>query len=50
MDAIAYAYKEVRDATLCNEALSSGDAVAVLELVKYEIVRRMQRDIDDAKE
>ena len=35
---LAAAYRVVRDATFCNEDISTADKIAVLELVKHEIL------------
>lgn len=42
-DPQATMYRVVRDATLCNEnGVSNAEKVAILELVKLEILRNMQ--------
>lgn len=47
-DPMATMYRKVRDATYCNEdGVSNADKVAVLELVKSEIIRNMQARIDE---
>ena len=43
---ISKAYKTVRDATVCSGELSTADQIAVLEQVKYEILRDNQISID----
>lgn len=46
-DPMATAYRVVRDATLCQQGISNAQKVAVLELVKHEIVRNMQSHLDE---
>ncbi len=46
-DPMATMYRVVRDATLCKEAgVSNAQKIAILELVKAEIVRNVQAEID----
>lgn len=47
-DCLADVFTKVRDATVCNSEISNAEKVAVLELVKAEIVRHMQQEIDNA--
>lgn len=44
-DPVATAYKWIRDAAL-SEDLPSGMAIAILEMVKAEIIRDQQAQID----
>jgi len=37
MDELAKAFKQVRDATMCNDDLSMAEKLAVLELVRAEV-------------
>lgn len=46
-DATATAYQAIRDATYAD-GLSRAESLGVLELVRYELLREMQRDIDPA--
>ena len=46
-DQLALAYRKVRDATMASEKITNAEKVAVLELVKAEIVRFMQSEIDE---
>ena len=45
-DEVAESYRAVRDATLCNESMSAAEKVAVLELVKAELMRNMVDALD----
>lgn len=46
-DPVQAMYQRVRDATVCNEAgASNADKVAVLELVKAELLRNLLNEID----
>ena len=45
-DPLADAYRRVRDATKVNERLNPAEALAVLEQVKFEILRDNQGVID----
>lgn len=46
-DAVAAAYETVRDATF-TAGLSRAEALGVIELVKYELLREMQGEVDPA--
>jgi hypothetical protein len=45
MNALAKAYKSTRDATLCNDAISNSEKIAILELIKQEILIEVQKNI-----
>lgn len=45
-DPLAEAYKRVRDATLFDKTISNAEKIAILELVKHEILRNIQAVID----
>jgi hypothetical protein len=47
MDAVARAYKTVRDATLLNKDLSTAEAIALLETVKAEALEVTLRKLRD---
>jgi hypothetical protein len=40
MDSLAKAYKTVRDATLLNEGISLGEAIALLDVIKNEVATK----------
>lgn len=46
-DHMADVYGKVRDATVCNCNLSTAGCIAVLELVKAELIRDAQSQIDE---
>lgn len=46
-DHMADVYGKVRDATVCNGNLSNAGCIAVLELVKAELIRDVQAQIDE---
>ena len=48
LDPLARCYARVRDATLGDDDLAPAQVVAVLELVKWEILRNLQSQIDGA--
>lgn len=41
------AYRRVRDATFCNENITSAEKIGILELVKFEILRNLQSQLDE---
>lgn len=43
---MAQAYKAVRDATLCNDEITNAEKIAVLELIKHEVLCDVQAEID----
>ena len=45
-DPMGTMYRVVRDATVCGESCSNAQKIAILELVKAEIVRYVQAEID----
>ncbi len=45
-DEEAVMYAAVRDATLCNESVASGMKIAILELVKHEILQNMLDSVE----
>ena len=45
-DPVATAYRVVRDATLLQSELTNAEKVAVLELVKFELLRNLQSNLD----
>lgn len=46
-DIAARVYQAIRNATYA-EGLSRAEALGVLELVRHELLREMQRDVDPA--
>ena len=44
-DEIAEVYCLVRDATVCNESISSAEKLAVLELIKFELLTNMHEQV-----
>lgn len=46
-DHVADVYGRVRDATVCNNHIASADCIAILELVKAELLRGVQAQIDE---
>lgn len=45
-DELSNVYMLVRDATWCNDIISTAEKIAVLETVKYEILRAAQESIE----
>lgn len=46
LDQLATAYKKVRDATFTTENITNAEKIAVLELVKFEVLRDCQSQLD----
>jgi hypothetical protein len=49
-DHVADVYGKVRDATICNDNIAPADCIAILELVKAELLRDVQSQIDEGAE
>jgi hypothetical protein len=47
MDSLAKVFKTVRDATVCNEEITTAEKIAVLALVKQELLEDSLREILD---
>ncbi len=45
--ALQLAYQQVRDATFCNTDISNAEKIALLEQVKWELLRSNQTRIDE---
>ena len=46
-DPISESFRRVRDATVCMEGLKRAEAIAVLELVKQELINDLMREIHE---
>lgn len=47
VDPVAQMYRRVRDAIVCDAEVATGIRIGILELVKAELVRDMQAQIDE---
>lgn len=47
---LADVYKTIRDATVCNQEISNSEKVAVLELVKHELITNMHASLPADKD
>lgn len=50
IDPVAEMYRRVRDIVVLSDGVGQGDRIGILELLKNELIRNRQSQIDDAME